>query len=265
MLICMAIAYHYKFFRLAGERKVSVRLTLVILSFSIFLFCSLYFNPILNKVLLYTFNSDYSENFKITLLSILNGFGICLLLFIMFWKWNRDVLYGILKESNSPLMKDVKIGLFAWPVAFTAVLFTSNLLEDAVYLFFNLHEIPDQVAIGYVKSTLGNFWYLLIALSNVVIFAPLLEEFLYRGVLQTYLNQLVGRTSSIFLTSIMFALSHFAPSQGYSNIIIIGSLIVFSLFLCFVYERQKSLIAPIVLHAMFNGISIINLLLFKGS
>ncbi|MEN9654812.1 MAG: hypothetical protein RL235_924, partial [Chlamydiota bacterium] len=49
-----------------------------------------------------------------------------------------------------------------------------------------------------------------------------------------------------------------------ANIPIIAALFTFSLFLGYVYERQRALIAPMGLHAMFNGISVLNLYFFGG-
>ena len=92
----------------------------------------------------------------------------------------------------------------------------------------------------------------------------ILEEFLFRGVLQNFLKKYFKRDVSIIITSLVFAFFHYSPSQKLSNISIIGSLFVLACFLSFLYERQKSLFAPIFLHATFNAISIINLIFIKG-
>lgn len=262
MLCCIAIAHHYKFFNIPEERKASLNLNLVILAFSIFLFCNLFLNPLIVKMIFY--QKEISETLKISVLSLLNGFGISLLLFLYFLKKERSLFFSLIKESKNSIFHDIKTGLFTWPLAFSSVLFISNLLESIIFWIFDIKEIPDQLAVGYVKASFHNPWYLIIALLNVILFAPLLEEFLFRGVLQTYLKKIFNRTSSILLTSLCFALFHYVSSQGYSNIVIIGALIIFSSFLGFLYEKERSLISCFVLHSAFNTISIVNLLIFQS-
>jgi uncharacterized protein len=66
---------------------------------------------------------------------------------------------------------------------------------------------------------------------------------------------------SILLASLIFAFFHFSYSQGIDNIEVITSLFVFSCFLGFVYERQQSLWASVGLHALFNAISVVLIVL----
>ena len=85
---------------------------------------------------------------------------------------------------------------------------------------------------------------------------------LFRGFLQTYIRKHLGPKQAIVITSLCFSFFHYASGQGLGNIMIITSLFVLALFLGFLYEKQGSLLAPMVLHASFNTISVINLYLF---
>ena len=77
--------------------------------------------------------------------------------------------------------------------------------------------------------------------------APLAEEIFFRGVVQTFLLRIVrSRWLVIGLTSVVFAMSH-------SQVHVMPALFVLSVFLGVVYERSGSLVQPILIHAMFNG------------
>ena len=103
---------------------------------------------------------------------------------------------------------------------------------------------------------------LAVALFTILIAAPIIEEFLFRGCLMTYLKRYMPPKGAITLSALCFSLFHFAPSQGFGNISLVASLFVLALFLGFIYERQASLFASIGLHMTFNAVSTFRILFF---
>jgi membrane protease YdiL (CAAX protease family) len=95
---------------------------------------------------------------------------------------------------------------------------------------------------------------IIVILISIVV--PVLEELLFRGCLQSWISQKLGKIKAILITSIVFALFHFSRSQGLSNLELFAALFVLSCYLGYLYERQQSLLAPIALHSIFNAISI---------
>jgi membrane protease YdiL (CAAX protease family) len=95
----------------------------------------------------------------------------------------------------------------------------------------------------------------------VTFVVPVLEEIIFRGYLQTSLTKRVGALKAIVMSSALFASFHFAAGQGINNFNIVGTLFVLSLFLGFLRERQGNLLPSMALHATFNGMSILMLLL----
>ena len=94
----------------------------------------------------------------------------------------------------------------------------------------------------------------------VVLITPLIEEFAYRGLLQQGFRKLgAGRPSAILLTSMLFVFMHIPVIPGASMASAATTLLVLSFCLGWVYERTGRLLAPILVHALFNGS---NLLLF---
>ncbi|MCH8823683.1 MAG: CPBP family intramembrane metalloprotease [Planctomycetes bacterium] len=83
----------------------------------------------------------------------------------------------------------------------------------------------------------------------VLIGAPLMEEILYRGILQQIAIRLgLGRWQAIIAVSAIFTLMHIS-AINYSAL---PTLFVISLGFGWVYEKTGRLWAPIVMHSLFN-------------
>lgn len=159
---------------------------------------------------------------------------------------------------------DVWNALYAWVLAFPLVLFLSKALELIITQVFHITQLPDQIAVKFLKSTFDDPIYFTLAVISIIIFAPLIEETLFRGFLQTYIRKHLGSKQAILITSVCFALFHYAAGQGLGNIPIVTALFFLALFLGFLYEKQGSLFAPMALHGAFNAISVLNLYFFGG-
>lgn len=93
---------------------------------------------------------------------------------------------------------------------------------------------------------------------SAVVLAPLVEEMLFRGLLQSFLTTLLssssrspvtGKWSAIFITAGIFAMFH-GNWQHWPALFVLASC------LGYIYERRNSLLIPILIHAMFNGFMI---------
>lgn len=171
--------------------------------------------------------------------------------------WRSDKVFGSYSQ-------DLKFGFYGWCVAFPLVLFVNKVFEVFLFLLTGIQQIPDQLAVRFVKMTAAYPFFFLLAILSIAIIAPVIEEFLFRGLLQTYIRKHLGPKQAIFITAICFAFFHFSSEQKLGNISIIASLFPLSLILGYIYERQRSLLAPIWLHAIFNTMSIINLYFMGG-
>ncbi|HEV8377540.1 MAG TPA: CPBP family intramembrane glutamic endopeptidase [Tepidisphaeraceae bacterium] len=89
----------------------------------------------------------------------------------------------------------------------------------------------------------------MIAIGAVIV-APLFEEFLFRGHLQTLLARVLRRPwLAVIITSILFSLVHHWSIW----------LPIFALSIClgYMYERTGNLWVSVLMHGMFNGFSIV--------
>ena len=99
-----------------------------------------------------------------------------------------------------------------------------------------------------------------------VVMAPLVEEVLFRGMFQTAMRVFLGAYwvaeksgsnrslvawTAIGVTSVLFAVVH--ADAGHWPV-----LFVLSLCLGYAYEKSGSLVRPIVIHAIFNGIMVLS-------
>jgi len=197
------------------------------------------------------------------LLNFLTGGAIIVAFALYMQAIYRPITQSILGSAQlKDLKTNILIALTACLVAYPLVICIGQILEIAVYLIFHTLQIPDQVAILFLKTTFGKPLYFFFATVSIIIFAPLIEELLFRGFLQSYLRRYMAAPWAIAISSLSFAFFHYSKDQGLGNIPIIGSLFVLANFLGFVYERQRTLLAPMILHAIFNMLSITNLYFF---
>ena len=89
---------------------------------------------------------------------------------------------------------------------------------------------------------------------TAAIAAPFFEEFLFRGFLLPSLTRYLPVWSSIFFSSLIFAAAHLSLSE-------IIPLTALGIVLGVVYTRSRNLLAPILLHALWNSGTLISLFL----
>lgn len=90
---------------------------------------------------------------------------------------------------------------------------------------------------------------------GAVIIAPIGEECCFRGFLYGGLRKYVGPITAAICASLVFAAVHM-------SLVAMLPLTVFALLQCWLYEKTKSLRAPIIAHALFNALEATVILLF---
>ncbi len=89
---------------------------------------------------------------------------------------------------------------------------------------------------------------------SAVLVGPLIEELVFRGVLQTSLLRLMNgqRWLAILISALIFSAIHawVVPMQALAPLFVLG------LAFGYVYERTGSVLTPIIAHAVFNAMNI---------
>ncbi len=95
------------------------------------------------------------------------------------------------------------------------------------------------------SSTTGDYSGMVKIFVGAVIFAPLTEEFLFRGFFYGIGKRYLGPLGAGFIVSLLFAASH-------ANVASLPTLFVLAICLTLAYERTGSLFVPMTMHALFN-------------
>ncbi len=90
--------------------------------------------------------------------------------------------------------------------------------------------------------------FMALAVSAVLV-APLWEEILYRGLLYSGLRRTRDVRTSVVISAAVFALAHL-------NAFVLLPLFAFGVLLALVRERTGSLLAPVVIHMLFNAVQL---------
>ena len=119
-----------------------------------------------------------------------------------------------------------------------------------------LPAIESSVERQAAQSSNPEFLLLLVPLSFLAI-APS-EELLYRGFVQKYLYDTLGKRGAVVAASAIFAVIHFgqyASPDPLRMAVSLSAVFVLSLVLGSVYARSENLVVPILVHGIYNAIT----------
>ncbi len=85
-------------------------------------------------------------------------------------------------------------------------------------------------------------------MGTSIILAPIMEEILFRGIIQESLTTKYGPAAAILVTSVIFGLIHVNPPQAINAFFI-------SIILGYVYLLTRSILPVMLVHALNNGVA----------
>ncbi len=220
------------------SRKIPISTQSIIGAGAIYLGLSIAFPLSLSRILPFTWTQLITS--LVTLLAITS---------FSWYQIDRRIWKADFFSSRT---KDCLIGGLVWLLSFPLVTLIGGLSD---YILLHGFGVPnqEQVAVHYLRWARHSPFELSVALFTIILSAPIVEEVLFRGIVQTWLKNFFGYKKAIIISSLCFVIFHFSISQGLSNISIGISLFSLGCFLGFIYERQSSLFAPITLHILFNA------------
>lgn len=155
-------------------------------------------------------------------------------------------LFGLHPVHWKPVVLPAVVGIAAiFPIVIIATYVSQLLLGE---------EGGGDATIAFLRSGPGPT-ALILAGVLVVLVAPFVEEFLFRGLLYGVAKRFGGRVPAIIATSILFAAVHITPGS-------LLPLFMLSVGLTVAYERTGSLWTPVLMHMAFNGTQFAIILLF---
>lgn len=243
------------------EEKLPLKVVLI--SFAIVILLAMLIIPILSVLAIYLYKGRIDTSPRTVLLinyiSVIIGFFIMGLFQFFLSNKERELIWGKLfgpTTSFKKTLSDILMGVLTWFISYPVLVVAGRLVS----LSFNYYGIVvpvDQLAVSHVRSALSSPIVFAFVAISVTFFVPVIEEFLFRGCLQTWLKGKIGVKKAIIVSSVIFACFHFSAGQELGNVEILTTLFFLSCFLGFIYERQQSLLASIALHGFFNGVSVL--------
>ena len=143
----------------------------------------------------------------------------------------------------------------AWgAVMFAVILVFSNFCIELGALFGAPYPESGHPMLDILRRTGLRHVAAAIVLS-AILFAPVLEETIYRGIVQSSFASITGqwRVAAVVMTSLLFTAFHATviPWQ------MLAGIFLLSLILGWLYERSGNLLAPILAHAVFNALNLL--------
>jgi uncharacterized protein len=262
-LVALGIAYRQGLFKpFQATYHPAIKGMDVLKGFVFFLFIELFLIPTIIGVILtfkgenldHLFHLNQQVKGWLNLSIILGGFAGVSLVYLQLTKGQRQQLW---QQTSSTWVHNIGVGIAAWFVSYPLVLAFSQIISLAAWHFFH-HSFTEQVVVQHMRQSLADpllFGSTAVAIVTIV---PFTEELLFRGFLQTWLKRKFHHpVGAILLSSLIFAAFHYSSAQGLTNIELLSSLFLLSCMLGYIYERQRSLWAPIGLHSFFNLMSLL--------
>jgi membrane protease YdiL (CAAX protease family) len=145
--------------------------------------------------------------------------------------------------------------LWGIPLGLASQFLLVNLVMLPLRLLF-----PDRFNVEDVErrarelSELATGWWFVLLVAIVVFGAPIIEELVYRGMIQGGLSPRLGATRALMLAAVFFTLVHLHPVE-------FPGLFAFALVLGWCYAKTRTVGLAIVTHIAFNaaGLSVVAL------
>ena len=212
--------------------------------------------PVLLKVFKIFFGLDVAEllGHNVTILTLSLGVNVfaCLYVFYII-----RVDYGqplsVLGLSTDNWKPNVRLGLKHYFIILPFILLASYAV-DFISKLFGFSPGNQEIIMKLLEEDSFSVLVFMVIFGTLV--APVIEELLFRGFLHPAIRPVFGKTKTIIFSASLFALVHL-------NIHVFLQIFILGLLLAYLYEKTRSLIAPITVHILHNSITIAFLISYK--
>ena len=157
-----------------------------------------------------------------------------------------------MKKRKIPLSELGSLEIQRKPLYLSIFLLALFLMFEELYFYLLSIEMPES----FIEFMLAE--PILLGFISVVVVAPIIEEFLFRGFLYSQLRRSALKDwGAIAVSSLVWTAIHFQYEIG-----ILFFLFLFGLFLGVLRLKYGSLLIPIVLHAINNLLSFLQVIYY---
>lgn len=141
-------------------------------------------------------------------------------------------------ENGLPALRAVSLGIVAFVASLGPVFLVMFAIQHALGPNSASHALLEFMKKN--KTPEAAMW----VGASAVVTAPLLEELLYRVILQGHLRKLIHRDKAVVVVAVIFCVAH-----GWPNML---GLFPLAIALGVLYDRTNSYLAVVTAHAAFN-------------
>ncbi|MEF9497251.1 CPBP family intramembrane glutamic endopeptidase [Chlamydia sp. 04-14] len=164
-----------------------------------------------------------------------------------------EVTRSVIYSGNKPeatFLRAIFSAVRMWIIVIPITQIIGLVLNKGLMLILPMESLQEQTLTQEVQDTLTSTVRDRGFILSLGILIPFAEEIFFRGFLQTFLKNKMNRVYALLYSSVIFALTHVEHSWG--SLVFVPVLLIFSLFTGFLYEKERHIAAPIVLHILFN-------------
>lgn len=147
-------------------------------------------------------------------------------------------------------IKEILLGCALFPIVSTLNNLNSNMMP-----------IPSNTlpVSPWEQSLMSNdLVSILFYVAVVSLVAPIWEEMIFRGFLLPSITRYFRVDVAVLLSSLIFALAHFSMER-------LIPLTFLGMLMCVVYIRSRNILAPIILHSLWNAFAFVELIWKPGA
>lgn len=199
-------------------------------------------------------SSESERRFLRFLIATLFLQGLGLVFVHGFLKWHvvswREFLGLNARAPRQILVWALVVGVLAIPA--------TMLLNGFIgWILTHLQRAPHLQPVLVVVQESGGGWQRASLAIATIGLAPVFEEALFRGILYPILKQSGFPRLALAGTSLLFGAIHL-------SLVTFLPLTMFAVVLALLYEKTDALLAPIIVHALFNAVNLVMLFAAAG-
>jgi membrane protease YdiL (CAAX protease family) len=156
-------------------------------------------------------------------------------------KWTP--INSLTDHPSAPIGKTIRNGIFG----FVGAVLIQIIAMNVEYLLFRLPVASENTEVLLDLTNRYPFFIL-----NIILFAPVMEEFVFRKAIVTHLVDAIGIVGAATISALLFAVAH---NDG--HYLVYGAL---GLWFSFLYYRTRNIATPMIAHALMNAVSALPIL-----